>query len=418
MVRMKALALGALSALAVGAMAWRSAMPGPIVATVPLGTFPGAVTIDAQDGRAYVPNYMDTTVDVLNSTTGRVLRTFTVGSNGGAHPEDVATDATAHRLFVLTDDGLLSMFNADSGALLRTAPVGGTGLSMAVDARRARLFVADADAATVSVLDARTGSLVRATRTGAFPQAIAADEATDRVFVADAGDDTVSVLDARTGTTLRRTSLIVRPDTLLVVPALREVFIASEQDQHQIAVLDARSGALLRTLTLHGPAKPNAVPSLAVDPGTDHLFFAIRSDVRMLDARSGRLLHSAHLDSPVAMLAMDSHDSTCFALTFGTLDAAQHLTSRGALVALDARTGAVRGRVTAGVGPRYLGIDPLHRRVLVVNSNVNPDGSLATPLPAPNWWAQQVPWLRGLLPSPVQARDGHGSATVIDVSRL
>jgi DNA-binding beta-propeller fold protein YncE len=260
--------------------------------------------------------------------------------------------------------------------------------------------------------------MVRTTPTGAFPQAVAVDDATDRVFVANRGDDTVSMLDAGTGRALRLAQLSMRPDTLLIAPSLGVLFIASAQDQRHIAVLDARRGVLLRTIALRGPTEPNVPPPLAFDPRTRHLFVAMGAQVRMLDAQTGHLLHIARLDSAVTALAADDQDALCLAITAGALDAARRFTSPGSLVALDARTGAVRHRVAVGVGPIDIGLDSQHHRALVVNSNVNPNGTLAAPLPTTNWWAQHMPWLRGPVPSPAHAQDGHGTVTVVDTSRL
>jgi hypothetical protein len=206
---------------------------------------------------------------------------------------------------------------------------------------------------------------------------------------------------------------------MLVAPSLGVQFIASAQDQRRIAVLDARRGVLLHTLTVHGPTEPNAAPRLAFDPATRHLFTAMRAQVRMLDARSGRLIHIARLDSDVAALATDASDGLCLAVTAGSVDVDdRHFTGDGSLVALDARTGAVLYRIAAGVGPRYIGLDLRHHRALVVNSNINPDGTMAAPLPAPNWWGRHIPWLHGLVPSAAHAQDGNGTVTVVDTSRL
>ena len=76
-----------------------------------------------------------------------VLRTVAVG----AWPVALAVDAQAGHIFVVnhstrTTPGSVSMLDAGTGAILRTAPLAGD--SVAVDGRAGRVFVAD------SVLDA------------------------------------------------------------------------------------------------------------------------------------------------------------------------------------------------------------------------------------------------------------------------
>ena len=55
----------------------------PVVATTLLGQFPDSVAVDGQTGRAFVANYLDTTVDVLDVNSGKVLLSRTVGSVRG-----------------------------------------------------------------------------------------------------------------------------------------------------------------------------------------------------------------------------------------------------------------------------------------------------------------------------------------------
>ena len=69
----------------------------PVVATTLLGLFPDSMAVDDQTGRAFVANSLDTTVDVLDINSGKVLLSRTVGSNGGAHPEAVVVDARDKR---------------------------------------------------------------------------------------------------------------------------------------------------------------------------------------------------------------------------------------------------------------------------------------------------------------------------------
>src|SRR5205814_9186255 len=116
------------------------------------------------------------------------------------------------------------------------------------------------------------------------------DAPAHRVFVVSAGDSAVNVLDARSGALLRTIHLdsvpsdgstgssglgsgpttsrgSVPPFGSAAVAALGgRVFVGSG---HAVMVLDARSGALLRTVRV-----TEAVRHLAADPRTGHVFIA------------------------------------------------------------------------------------------------------------------------------------------------
>jgi YVTN family beta-propeller protein len=212
----------------------------PVVATTLLGLFPDSVAVDDPTGRAFVANYLDTTVDVLDLNSGRVLLGQTVGSNGGTHPEAVVVDARDNRVFVATDDGLMSMLDASSGALLRARPVGGSVQTLAVDERRRRLFAADLDSGSVTMLDASTGVILHRSAAGTFPQELGVDDRTDRVFVAASTDDAVTMLDAATGTVLRVVHVGFVPRGMAVSVPLGQVFVAPAAQRRAAAPDRAR----------------------------------------------------------------------------------------------------------------------------------------------------------------------------------
>lgn len=394
-----------------------------VVASMPLGMFPGAVVMDDRTGRAFIANDLDTSVNVLDSGSGTVLRRLTVGSNGGAHPEAVVVDSADNHAFVATDDGLVSMLDASSGALISINPLGGSALTLATDGRH-RIFVANADSGVVSTLDAGSGRVVHTSTGGSYPMELGVDDRTRRVFVADAADDIVTMLDATSGAPLRAIHVGFVARGMVISVPLGRVFLAAP-DASSIRVLDARSGAQLRPIALNGSTLTRGKPVVAVDDRTEHLFVAIGTHVSMLDARTGRLLSRAPLGSRVVAMAIDDRGSRCLAVTQGAVDSLGRLQGNGAVVALDTRTGMARRMVAVGVGPRSIGLDERQQRALVVNTALNPDGSFADP-PAPQgaWtWTERIPWVGSWLsrfdqPRPAASPNGQGSVTVLDLSRL
>src|SRR5207244_1582713 len=158
---------------------------------------------------------------VLDTTTGRVVRTVTVGH----YPMGVAVDERIGRAFVTNqNDNSVSILDSASGTVLRKVAVGPAPVTLAVAAHAGRVFVVNHGNNTVSVLDARGGGRRRTVTVGTAslgppqssggenPVDVAVDERGDRVFVINGnpadgnGNPTsgrVSVLDARTGALLR-----------------------------------------------------------------------------------------------------------------------------------------------------------------------------------------------------------------------
>src|SRR5207248_2881152 len=234
------------------------------------------------------------------------LRTFGVG----AFPYAVAVNA-AGRAFVVNrtsdwtgmsaDGGSVSVLDLRAGTVVRRVPVGDDPRAIAVDEQEGRVFVANDDDASVSVLDARSGTSLRTTRVGMGPRALALDAPSHRVFVVAAADGALSVLDARSGALLRTIHLDAAssygstgPRGLgggstaggVIVPSFGSVAVAALGGRvfvgsgHAVTVLDARSGAVLRTITFN-----EQIHHLAADPRTGHVFIAGDTTVSLLDAR-------------------------------------------------------------------------------------------------------------------------------------
>jgi YVTN family beta-propeller protein len=172
--------------------------------------------------------------------------------------------------------GALRAWGRSSGPSLWTVSVGHGPVALAVDERRARVFVANNDDATVSVLDARSGTVLATRAVGLWPHALAVDEVAGRVFVLDTnpgnGADSVSVLDARSGERLG-TSAVGRGASALAVDARTgHVFVANTLD-NTVSVLAAASGHMSIVRTVAVVLSPVAV---AVDAATERAFVVSR----------------------------------------------------------------------------------------------------------------------------------------------
>jgi DNA-binding beta-propeller fold protein YncE len=341
------------------------------------------------------------------------LRTFSAGS----FPYAVAV-SPAGRAFVVNrtsewtglsaDGGSVSVLDLRSGTVVRRVPVGADPRAIAVAGPEGRVFVANDDDASVSVLDARRGAPLRTTRVGPGPRALALDMPAHRVFVVSAGDGAVSVLDARSGALLRTIHLdavpsygstgssglgswpttsrgIVPPFGSAAVAALGgRVFVGSGR---AVMVLDARSGALLRTVMV-----TEAVRHLAADPRTGHVFIAGETAVRLLDARHTWAVRTIAAGEHPSALAIDARRGRVFVADMGATDANGIPTGAGSVAIVNAATGAVLRTVPVGVAPSALAIDERTGRAVVVNAGgpVHRRGPWDA---LPRWLVRRLPFL-------------------------
>lgn len=136
------------------------------------------------------------------------------------------------------DDDTVSVLDSHTGRVLRTVRVGDAPVALAVDTRRRQVFVVSAGDGTLSVLEARTGRVLQTLRLDrgadalvADPYALAVDAARDRVYVTARGwlapsgvyegCGTLYVLEARSGAELQTISVGVAPLAVAVAERAR-----------------------------------------------------------------------------------------------------------------------------------------------------------------------------------------------------
>jgi YVTN family beta-propeller protein len=345
--------------------------------------------VDAQTGRAFVANQYDDSVSVLDTRTGRVLRTVPVNP----HPGAVAVDARVGHVFTLNQpepEGIsrasVSMLDAHSGRLLRTVPVDYSPAVLAVDERTSHVFISTSvvgTASTVSelaalyVLDSRTAEVLYTSGWTTGHNAMAVDATAGRVFSTedsgDGGAGSVDVLDARTGQELRSVNVGVSPVAVAVDERTGRVFIAN-YGQGTVSVLEAGSGRLLRSVPVG--KHPRA---LAVDAQSRRVFVASLGPtdqygmgtgdgrVTMLDARSGQVVRFVRVDKNPRALAADTHTGRVFVVDVGPTDQSSNTVGVGRVRVLDAESGRVLNTVPVGQSPGAIAIDERFGHVFVTN---------------------------------------------------
>ncbi len=421
-VRYGALGLAALGLFA-GMLVASRASAGPVLATVPLGTTPIAIAVDARTGRAFVVNNGDNTISVLDTHAGTLLRTVAVGQN----PTGIAVDERAGRV-VVTDAATrvdapagqlvsfllsigaprdVSLLDAMSGYPLRRIPAAASPLPPMVDARRGQAIVATyandgLDSERVRVLATANGRLTQSLAMGGISLAGAIDGRDNRLILVRASVDvdgglgkaTVDVLDTASGRLVRRGALggLPAPGKLAVDETTGRAFVLTTDvttNRGTVVVVDTRSGRLLRSTPL--PGMPAA---MATDARTGHVFVTTQGSapraigvasvalrpvglgrVAMLDARTGALLRLIGVGVAPGAVAVDGRSGRVFVANAGPVDRLGNASEPGTVSVLDARSGAVLRTVTVGLDPDSIAVDERAGRAFVVSVG----GALRTP---------------------------------------
>lgn len=336
--------------LSVGLLATRHGTTDAGMQTVTVGPYPGAAAFDTLTGRLYV----------VNRSTSRFGR-----SSGG---------------------GTVSMVDLLGTRVLRTIPVGDDPRSVSIDARSGHIFVANDDDASVSVLDARSGRPLGAIAVGANPHAVLLDGSGGHVFTVNTGDGSVSMLDTVRARVLKTTRVGNASfyATSAIDPRRHRLYIGGS---NTISVVDARTGALVNTLSVEQTFGP-----LAVEESTGRIYALGSSAVYVYDPTGGRLLRSIAVDANATALALDERRGRLLVTSSARTDANGVPQGDGTLQILSLASGAQLRRLSVGAAPSAVAVDAGSGRVVVVNSGG--DTHAADRLSwVPDWMRAWLPFL-------------------------
>jgi len=365
-----------ISLLTLGAESHSKHLKGS-TAEIYVGRNPIALAVDDRTSRAFVANEIDGTISVISIRSKSLLRTVRVSAN----PMYVAVDARTQHVFVLHSGNNslfngVSMLSTITGDLLRTVSINGRPRMIAIAESLGFAYIADGTSNTISILNTRNGTIVRKLtlgQSGGAVFAVAVDVRAARLFALEYPDaialhgsrPLLVTFDVRTGIRVGTSAINgISIGDMTVDSQSGTVFIPSSASSTSqagfVSMFNSTTGQLRRAITISN------VGSLRVDTLTQRVFIfgnAARTGViSILDARSGAVQRVMTLGPWVRPGVVDQQTGAILALTGGGTTPA--LTG---LQVLDGRTGTLLHTFPAGYDPTAVGIDSQTKRVVIVN---------------------------------------------------
>lgn len=158
---------------------------------------------------------------------------------------------------------------------------------VAVDARRGRVYAADAGTHGLLVVNAETGKVVGTVRVGRM-HGLAVNEANGNVYTGDHAD-AISEVDPTTMKEIRRVKVGGPVDAIAYDSGMHRIY-ADEDDGNRLFVVDSRTFKVVATVQLPGH-KPEY---LAVDPKTHDVYqnIANLSEIVVIDPHSLKIVRT------------------------------------------------------------------------------------------------------------------------------
>jgi len=179
-------------------------------------------------------------IGVVDLTTRQLVRTIT----GVSDPERVAVSSDGKRLFVASEDqGLVVMFDANSGALLARTHVGAKAAGVDLNQGGLRVYATSKAENQVTILDANSAAALSHISVGLRPRSTSFSPDGLRAYVANEAIPGISVIDTASLRVVRTIALPagMSPVRIAVPPAGSPLYVSTGSGR-EILAIDTRSG--------------------------------------------------------------------------------------------------------------------------------------------------------------------------------
>ena len=135
-------------------------------------------------------------------------------------------------------DNTVSVIDTAAGRVIATVPVATGPDGIVVSRDNAQVFVSGASTSSVSVINAASDQVARTIEVGKGPQGLAITPDGRWVLVAVNGDDRVALIDTATGAVAASVP-VAKPHTIAVRPGGRQAYVTSQEPGHfSLVVID------------------------------------------------------------------------------------------------------------------------------------------------------------------------------------
>jgi YVTN family beta-propeller protein len=267
---------------------------GTVVKTITVGTAPTAVAATPDERFVYVTNSGSGNVMVIDTATNTVKATVKVGSS----PQDVAINPAGTRAYVTNaGSGTMSVINTSTNGVVATVKVGSGPTAVAVNPNGRYVYVARSNG-TVAVVDTGLFNMVTKTiQVGSSPKDLAVSPATGKLFVANSGSNSVSVINMANNTVTATIGVGSSPTSLAFSPDGGVLYAAHSTDT--LTRIDTGTNTVLGSTSIDTAPEAGAhAVAVRADGRRVYITDTVERTVRVLAVNSAPVVGGVTVGEP------------------------------------------------------------------------------------------------------------------------
>ena len=190
-----------------------------VVDTIAVGTALVGVAFNPSGTIAYVTNYGNSKVSVIDTATNTIVNTITVGSLG-SDPYGVAFNPSGTLAYVTNyGSGTVNSIDTATNTIVNTITVGTNPEGVAFNPSGTLAYVTNYGSGTVNVIDTATNTIVNTITVGTNPEGVAFNPSGTLAYVTNYGSGTVNVIDTATNTIVNTITVGTNPEGVAFNPS-------------------------------------------------------------------------------------------------------------------------------------------------------------------------------------------------------
>jgi len=218
-----------------------------VAATIPVGVQPLAVTVNADGSRVYVANTSDHTISVINALTNQVVATI-----GGVYPEGLIVSPDGSKLFVANLGGTISVISTATNTIIAVITTSSNLYSLAISSDGAKLYAPNISSNSVFVINTTSYSVSSTITVGSQPDGIVLSPDNTKAYVAN-GSNTISVISTTGNTVTNTIDLSFSPGFICISPDGKELYV-TDKNSDEVHIINTATNSVGATVAVTGSA--------------------------------------------------------------------------------------------------------------------------------------------------------------------
>ena len=215
-----------------------------LVSTIPVGNEPLSIAVSSISSRAYAANIFDGTVSVINTKSNSVIATVQV-----PQPEAVCVSPDGSKVYV-TSTFVVTVIDAATNSIIATIPVSSAAYGIVASQDGKWLYVTNILSNTVMVISTTTNSVTATIVVGSHPVSAIMSPDGKLVYITNEYSNTISVINVATNTVISTIPGVSNPSYLAISPDGSKLYVSD--DLEDVSIVSTVTNSVITTIKLNG----------------------------------------------------------------------------------------------------------------------------------------------------------------------